>query len=127
MLSWQIEARRVSIWTVAGRLKDVAIIAGPDQLATLAVYRRGESDLVRRDGMWFLYATCEVPDVEPNAAPMDFLGVDLGIVNIATTSDGEIMAGRELNRIRVRERKLRVQTSQKEHSVRQAPLEEATP
>ncbi|WP_308122145.1 hypothetical protein [Streptomyces sp. TRM70350] len=33
--------------------------------------------------------------------------LDLGIVNIATTSDGEIMAGRELNRIRVRERKLR--------------------
>ncbi|MEW1774827.1 hypothetical protein [Streptomyces sp. NPDC086777] len=53
MLSWQIEERRVSIWTVAGRLKDVAIAAGSDQLTVLGLYRRGESDLVRRDGMWF--------------------------------------------------------------------------
>ncbi len=44
---------------------------------------------------------------------MDFLGVDLGIVNIATTSDGEIMAGRKLNRIRVRERGLRAKLQKK--------------
>ncbi|MGW4908132.1 RNA-guided endonuclease InsQ/TnpB family protein [Streptomyces sp. NPDC004270] len=113
MLSWEIEERRVSIWTVAGRLKDVAITAGPDQLAVLSLYRKGESDLVRRDGMWFLYATCEIPDVEPKADPVDFLGVDLGIVNIATTSDGEIMAGRELNRFRGRERKLRAKLHNK--------------
>ncbi|MER5539411.1 RNA-guided endonuclease InsQ/TnpB family protein, partial [Streptomyces mirabilis] len=40
-------------------------------------------------------------------------GIDLGIVNIATTSDGEIMAGRELNRIRVRERGLRARLQRK--------------
>ncbi|MEV6941468.1 transposase [Streptomyces sp. NPDC051172] len=107
MLSWQITERRVSIWTVAGRVKDVALTASSEQLATLALYRQGESDLVCRDGMWFLLATCEVPEAPPNTDPVDFLGVDLGIVNIATTSDGEIMAGRELNRIRARERKLR--------------------
>lgn len=45
--------------------------------------------------------------------PVDFLGIDLGIVNIATTSDGEIMAGRELNRIRVRERALRTKLQKK--------------
>ncbi|MEW1774828.1 transposase [Streptomyces sp. NPDC086777] len=59
------------------------------------------------------YATCEIPEAEPNTDPVDFLGVDLGIVNIATTSDGEIMAGRELNRIRVRERKLRAELHKK--------------
>src|SRR5689334_18549733 len=57
--------------------------------------------------MWFLNATCEVPVAPLNTDPVDFLGIDLGIVNIATPSDGEIMAGRELNRIRVRERGLR--------------------
>jgi putative transposase len=113
MLSWQMGERRVSIWTVAGRVKDVAFTASPEQVATLALYRRGESDLLRRDGMWFLNATCEVPEAEPNTDPVDFLGIDVGIVNIATTSDGEIMAGRELNRIRTRERKLRTKLQQK--------------
>ena len=107
MLSWQVPERRISIWTVRGRVKDVAFTASPEQLATLAMYRKGESDLLYRDGMWFLNATCEVPEAPVNTAPVDFLGIDLGIVNIATTSDGEIMAGRERNRIRARERTLR--------------------
>ncbi|MER5203884.1 transposase [Streptomyces sp. NPDC002825] len=107
MLSWRIEQGTVSIWTVRGRLKGVAFTGSPDQLATLALHRRGESDLVYRDGAWFLNSTCEVPEAEPNEDPVDFLGVDLGIVNIATTSDGKVMAGRQLNRLRVRERGLR--------------------
>ncbi|MFD6322800.1 RNA-guided endonuclease InsQ/TnpB family protein [Streptomyces sp. NPDC058442] len=113
MLSWQTDRRRVSIWTTSGRVKDVAFTASPEQLATLALYRRGESDLLVRDGRWFLNATCEVPEAPLNTEPVDFLGIDLGIVNIATTSDGEIMAGRELNRIRTRERTLRTKLQKK--------------
>jgi IS605 OrfB family transposase len=63
--------------------------------------------------MWFLNATCEVPEAPLNTDPVDFLGIDLGIVNIATTSDGEIMAGRELNRTRLRERGLRTKLQKK--------------
>ncbi len=113
MLSWQIPDRTVSIWTTSGRVKNVAVTASPEQLATLALYRKGESDLLERDGMWFLNATCEVPEAPLNTDPVDFLGIDLGIVNIATTSDGEIMAGRELNRTRPRERSLRAKLQQK--------------
>ncbi|MET9089104.1 transposase [Streptomyces sp. NPDC004237] len=113
MLSWQIDRRRVSVWTTTGRIKDVPFTAAPEQLATLALYRKGESDLLRRDGIWFLNATCEVPEAPLNTDPVDFLGIDLGIVNIATTSDGEIMAGRELNRIRTRERSLRTKLQKK--------------
>ncbi|MEU2601222.1 transposase [Streptomyces hirsutus] len=113
MLSWQLAGRTVSVWTTGGRMKDVAFTAAPEQLATLALYRRGESDLICRDGMWFLNATCEVPEAPLNGDPVDFLGIDLGIVNIAATSDGEIMAGRELNRMRARERGLRSKLQQK--------------
>ncbi|MEU9344873.1 transposase [Streptomyces sp. NPDC048278] len=113
MLSWQITERRVSIWTTAGRIKGVAFTASSEHVATLVQYRKGESDLLCRDGMWFLMATCEVPEASVNDDPVDFLGIDLGIVNIATTSDGEIMAGRELNRIRLRERMLRVKLQSK--------------
>jgi IS605 OrfB family transposase len=113
MLSWRVPERRVSVWTLSGRMKNVAFTASPEQLASLALYRKGESDLLQRDGMWFLNATCEVPESELNTDPADFLGIDLGIVNIATTSDGEIMAGRELNRIRSRERGLRAKLQKK--------------
>ena len=40
-------------------------------------------------------------------APNGFLGVDLGIVNVATTSDGTRYAGKYLNRIRHRNQRLR--------------------
>src|SRR5262249_49442593 len=58
MLSWQMAERRISIRTVSGRVKNVAFTAAPEQLVTLARYRKGESDLLVRDGMWFLLAAC---------------------------------------------------------------------
>jgi len=113
MLSWQITDRTVSLWTLSGRVKGVAFTASPEQLARMALYRKGESDLVYRDSMWFLNATCEIPESELNTGPDGFLGIDLGIVNIATTSDGQIMAGRALNRGRLRERTLRTKLQKK--------------
>ncbi|WP_326635572.1 transposase [Streptosporangium sp. NBC_01755] len=105
-LSWQMDARTVSIWTTGGRMKSVAFTASADQLTTLAAYRKGESDLVYRDGRWFLIATCDLPD-RPVATPDGFLGVDLGIANIATTSGGVRHSGKGLNAVRHRHRELR--------------------
>ncbi|WP_344386498.1 transposase, partial [Streptomyces aureus] len=113
MLSWQYTEHTVSIWTLSGRMKQVAFTAAPEHLARLALYRKGESDLLYRDGMWFLIATCEVPEAELNTNLVEFLGIDLGIVNIATTSDDQIMAGRRLNRGRLRERTLRQKLQKK--------------
>ena len=96
-----------------GRLKGVAFTGGPDQLKMLRECRQGETDLVRRDGMWFLYATCEVPEEPANEHPSGWLGVDLGIVNIATTSDGVRYAGRALNRHRRRRQDLRAKLQAK--------------
>ncbi|MFF3669548.1 RNA-guided endonuclease InsQ/TnpB family protein [Microtetraspora malaysiensis] len=105
-LSWDHTARTVSIWSTAGRLKNIAFTGSPGQLQTLAEYRKGESDLVYRDGMWFLYATCEFPDVAITE-PDGFIGVDVGIANIATTSDGARHCGKGLNAVRHRNRELR--------------------
>ena len=106
-LSWQYDSRTVSIWTTAGRLKGVRFACSPGALKTLREQRRGESDLVLRDGVFYLLATCEVPAEPMNENPAGFLGVDLGIVNIATTSDGARHAGRGLNRHRRRQLDLR--------------------
>ncbi|WP_086665463.1 RNA-guided endonuclease InsQ/TnpB family protein [Lentzea kentuckyensis] len=99
MLSWQHEARTVSIWTTAGRLKGVRYAGHSSQLAALVAHREGESDLVLRDGKWLLIATCDVPE-PPSSEPGDWIGVDRGIVNLATTSDGTNFQGRRLRRYR---------------------------
>nr|WP_254395077.1 transposase [Streptomyces sp. AC512_CC834] len=111
MLTWNLDRQTVSIWTVAGRLKGIPFVCSPDALRLLA-FRKGESDLVVRDGMLFLLATVDVAE-PPAYEPDGFLGVDLGIVNIATTSDGQIMSGRQVNRYRKRQRDLRSKLQKK--------------
>ncbi len=105
-LSWQLPARTVSIWTIAGRKVGIRFACSDQQYAALVGHRRGESDLVYRDGIWFLYATCDIPDVEVKE-PDGFLGVDVGIANIATTSDGCRHSGNGLNQVRYRNQRLR--------------------
>ncbi|GAB3716813.1 RNA-guided endonuclease InsQ/TnpB family protein [Nocardiopsis nanhaiensis] len=112
-LSWQMDARTVSIWTTQGRMKNLALISSPGQLKVLAQYQQGESDLVYRDGQWYLAATCEVPEAPLNEEPAGFVGVDLGIVEIATTSTGQRYAGRRLNRYRKRQNRLRAKLQKK--------------
>ncbi|MFI1866824.1 RNA-guided endonuclease InsQ/TnpB family protein [Streptomyces jumonjinensis] len=106
-LSWQYDVRTVSIWTTAGRLKNVRFACSADALEMLREYRRGESDLIERDGAFYLIAVCEIPEAPVNENPSGFIGVDLGIVNIATTSTGYRAAGRGLNRHRKRQLDLR--------------------
>jgi IS605 OrfB family transposase len=113
LLTWQHDAGTVSIWTASGRLKGLRFVGSADHLKVLREYRKGESDLVERDGEFHLLATCEVPEAEVNADPTGFLGVDLGIVNIATTSDGDIFSGRQLNRYRARQARLRAKLQKK--------------
>ncbi|MFD9503810.1 RNA-guided endonuclease InsQ/TnpB family protein [Streptomyces sp. NPDC060035] len=106
-LSWQYDAQTVSIWTTSGRLKNVRFVCSAGALKTLREYRRGESDLIERDGVLYLIAVCEVPEAPANENPSGFIGVDLGIVNVATTSTGYRAAGRGLNRYRKRQIELR--------------------
>ena len=111
-LSWQLDRGTVSIWTTAGRLRDVRFACSPAQMTRLREYRQGESDLVHRDGKWFLYATCDIPGPAVTD-PGGFLGVDLGIANIATTDDGTRHCGKCLNRQRHRARHLRAKLQAK--------------
>src|SRR5262245_18731225 len=92
-------ADAVSIWTVGGR-EHVPFVCGARQRALLAS-RQGESDLVLRDGGWYLYATVNL--IEPPASEaVDYLGVDLGVVNLAVDSDGTVHAGGQVSGLRRR-------------------------
>ena len=76
----------------------------------------GETDLVFRDGKWFLYATVEVPEAPLTEPVNGFVGVDMGIVNIATTSTGEQASGARLNHYRKRQARLRKRLQAKKTS-----------
>lgn len=110
ILRWYVDSQEVSIWTMGGRQR-ISFLAGPRQLALLAK-QRGESDLALIDGEFFLFATCDIE--EPETADVDtFLGVDRGVKNIATTSDGENFSSGHLNGLRSRYDKVRKRLQQK--------------
>lgn len=93
-------ADRVSLLTLAGRII-VPMVMGRYQ-AERFTNAKGQSDLVRRrDGKWFLLVTVDLPD-GTKPATTDFLGVDLGVANIAATSDGDVHSGGGIEACRLR-------------------------
>ncbi len=104
ILSWYTEKDAVSIWTVNGR-EYIPYGAGERQRALLP-YRQGETDLVYWNGMFFLLATCDIPDPEERDVE-SALGVDLGVTNIATTSDGDILTSESIEQNRQQQQRLR--------------------
>jgi IS605 OrfB family transposase len=79
---------------------------------------RGQADLLYRAGTFSLACTVDAPEPIPDE-PSDYLGVDLGIVTIATTSDGEIVNQSQggihahLNTVRARYARLRTKLQKK--------------
>jgi IS605 OrfB family transposase len=90
---------RVSLWTLAGRLV-LPLVYGAYQGQRFDRIK-GQVDLVYRKGEFFLYATVDLPEDAPIEV-QDFLGVDLGIVNLATDSDGNTYSGEAVEKVRRR-------------------------
>ena len=97
ILSWRTKQDEpvVSIWSVEGRLKILAAF-GPRQKAMIEQGLRGAANLIYREGAFYLHQVCEVKEPDPDD-PERWLGIDLGIVNLATTSDGGTFSGKELD------------------------------
>jgi len=104
ILSYKLDKQMVSILSLDGRLK-IPFVAGEKQLEMLKT-QQGESDLVYRKGKFYLYATCNVEEPD-EFLPEGVLGVDLGIVNIATDSDGQKHSGSQVLSVRKRRRRQR--------------------
>ena len=95
---------KVSLWTMTGRML-LPIVYGEYQGERFDRLK-GQVDLVYRDGRFFLYATIETPEGAPIKIG-GFLGVDLGIVDIATDSDGGNHSGADIETVRRRHLKNR--------------------
>jgi IS605 OrfB family transposase len=87
----------VSLLTLQGRVL-VPFRFGAHQRARLDAIQ-GQADLIYRKGCWYLAVTLDVPT--PPAESVDAtLGVDLGIVNLGTDSDGETCSGAAIEHTR---------------------------
>ncbi|HEV2460506.1 MAG TPA: transposase [Ktedonobacterales bacterium] len=109
---------RVSLLTLDGRIEL------PLRFGTYATGRleriRGQADLLyrKRTDTFFLAVTVDAPEPTSEEAD-DFLGVDLGVVTLAATSDGDLLnqsTGRthaHINSVRARYSQLRAKLQRK--------------
>jgi putative transposase len=98
---------KVSLWTMTGRL--ILPLAYGEYQGERFDRMKGQCDLVYRDGKLFLFATVEMPEDAP-VKVTEFLGVDLGIANIAADSDGNRYSGK------------RVETTRRKHNLQRKRL-----
>ena len=110
ILRWKQDRQEISIWTMEGR--QTIAFAGGEHQQKLLKSQKGESSLILTDGSFYLLATCQVETPQPMQT-QEALGVDLGIVEIATDSDGEIYSGAQVNSLRKRHAKLRTKLQHK--------------
>ena len=94
----------VSLLTLSGRVLVAFRIGGYQQARMESI--KGQADLIHRNGTFYLAVTLDVPEPTP-AEPQGTLGVDLGIVNIATDSTGETFSGEAVEKTRQRMHSLR--------------------
>lgn len=90
---------RVSLWTLNGRM--VLPLTYGEYQAERFDRIKGQVDLVYRGGKFYLYATVDMPESAPIEIK-DFLGVDLGVINLATDSDGATHLGEAVDHVRKR-------------------------
>ena len=91
----------INIKTADSQRHDIPIQMGNYQAEQFGNTKLFAELVRRRDGQWFLMATVAFDDVPP-CEPEDFLGVDLGVENLATDSDGQQHSGEVVERVRVK-------------------------
>ena len=109
-LTWKVEEQTVTLNTVCGRM-NLPFLCSPAHKELLRG-KRGQADLLLRDGQFYLCVAVTVQ--EPMCyIPEGVIGVDLGIVNVATDSEGNRYTGEPIRKVRKKYRALRQQLQAK--------------
>jgi IS605 OrfB family transposase len=108
ILSYNIEKRIASIWTVGGRLKIPFVCHNEKYLP----YIKGESDLVFKKNKFYLFQVVEIDDIEITDVE-EFIGVDFGQTEIAVCSDGTNYNSEALKKVRKKYSKVRASVQSK--------------
>ncbi|MEU7838128.1 transposase [Nonomuraea sp. NPDC049129] len=95
LMSWNRDARMVSLWTPTGRVT-VTFTGRPEDLKAVDTLPVGEADLICRRGVWLLQVALTLPMPVVCEPVGGFVGVDQGVANLAVTSDGAVLPGSAL-------------------------------
>ena len=99
ILTFYTDRQEVSIWTLGGR-EQIEYEVGENHRALLN-QDKGEADLIYRGGMFFLLVSCQMPTANMSDEDVEaidgYLGIDRGVNNIATTSDGDNWTSEEID------------------------------
>ena len=98
VLNWK-KLDKISILSVDGRLTIPIIFGKYAKLEERTI--KNSAKLIYRDKQFYLQAVVEVPEESLREA-QDFLGVDLGINNLAVTSTGQAFSGKQVDQVRER-------------------------
>ena len=90
ILRWYTDRGEVSIWAIGGR-QHIPYLCGEHQRLMLKALQ-GQAELIYRNGGFYLHQVCNIETPDPEK-PDGWLGIDLGIVNIAVDSDGVTFSG----------------------------------
>lgn len=104
VLRWELDKSQVSIWTLIGRQR-IPFVCGEKQRKMLETLQ-GEADLIYRKGTFYLHQPCNIVE-EEGFDPDEYLGVDMGLVNVASDSDGNQYSGAHMLSLRKRRRRQR--------------------
>lgn len=92
----------VSLWCIGGRQKIDFVCHNRNYLP----YIKGEADLVFKKGKFYLFQTVDVPE-EDVVDVEEFIGVDMGLIEIAALSNGTRFNSKKLNDYREKRQKVR--------------------
>ena len=92
----------VSLWCVGGRQKIKFVCHNSAYLP----YIKGEADLVYKKGKFYLFQTVDVPEEDIKDIE-EFIGVDMGLLEIAALSNGKNFSSKKLNDYREKRQKVR--------------------
>ena len=97
---------QLNIKTADGVRHDIPMVMGDYQAEQFGNVKLFAELVRRKDGQFFLMATVE-HEPEPPLDTDDFLGVDLGVENLATDSDGAQHSGDDIERVRTKSQTLK--------------------
>ncbi|MEP6774544.1 MAG: transposase [Chloroflexota bacterium] len=111
ILTWYQVKSEVTINTLSGRIR-ISYLSD-ERARRLLLSQQGETDLVLKDGAFYLATTVNAPEPPEQGKPEGWLGVDMGIVNIAVDSEGNVYSGAVVKNVRYRNRRLRTKLQSK--------------
>jgi len=110
--------REIASLSVLGKRIKVALTLGSYQREMLdtGISEPSSATLVKRDASWYLHVQVKINAKLDNAlitTKDNYLGVDLGRVDIASLSDGTSFSGKQIEKVRVKYSKIRARLQYK--------------